>query len=236
MSRQQLAMKSAKIIAQACNKAMAFHERAESQLAPHLAKFPISCKEGCAACCHLSTYVGRLDGLVVASYLWRWDRWRDALPGLAQHAAVVSKIWDEAAYFAMRLPCPLLETLTKRCSVYPVRPSSCRYHYVVTPPEDCAVAGGKHASINLRPIQVAWSTEAWAFDPARRIGHLSVMVLESLLAVVMAADGSQRDYMEARAVCRAHGVDDIERMAEQWLERLDQEQQAKERQGKEGIQ
>lgn len=119
----------------------------------------VSCREGCAACCrmlvplsapevfHVQDAVRRLPDEIRARVHERLAQTKTALTG----AGLVTKLraLGEAdrpmtdaelepinhAYYALRLPCPLLEA--EHCVIYDDRPSACRELLVTSPPELC---------------------------------------------------------------------------------------------------
>lgn len=119
--------------------------------APYVAeateRLSVTCKEGCAHCCMLPATATVPEMVPVVEYLTSrcdWERRRPALERelalqLSQYAGV--NVLDErerVAFFRRQLPCAFL-TKDKRCEIYAVRPAVCRYHMVVSPPENCEV-------------------------------------------------------------------------------------------------
>ena len=117
--------------------------------APHVAaaatKMGVTCKEGCAHCCMLPATATIPEMVLVVEYLTSrcdWDKRRPALERelvkqLTEFAGV--NVLDEnerVAFFRRQLPCAFL-TPEKRCEIYDVRPTVCRYHMVVSPPQNC---------------------------------------------------------------------------------------------------
>jgi Fe-S-cluster containining protein len=87
---------------------------------------PLACREGCAWCCHKVVGTTEPEVLRIGRYL------KDTLPADA-YAATVSRVdhikqererLREDGWAARRLPCALLKDGS--CSVYPVRPLTCR--------------------------------------------------------------------------------------------------------------
>jgi len=105
-----------------------------------------SCHPGCCACCKQHILATAVEARALTEYIrlqfsagqvrmleertrrWlSWDRLR-----LQPSAAAVSPRGDEAAGHPA---CPLL--VGGICSVYPMRPITCRTHFVSTPPHYC---------------------------------------------------------------------------------------------------
>jgi Fe-S-cluster containining protein len=87
---------------------------------------PLACQEGCAWCCHKRVGVSAAEVVRIAAYL------RQSLSPEKQdevRARVVQRDEERRGlskdrWAVLRVPCPLL--VEQRCSVYPVRPLTCR--------------------------------------------------------------------------------------------------------------
>jgi len=115
----------ARMVALASNAMAATSRLAEGFLA-RAPEGSVACRSGCDHCCHQSVGVTPPEALVIFEHL------RNRLTE-AELAAVVDRIaklhartrgLSSAQRFSPDLPCPLLEE--GRCSVYEVRPLSCR--------------------------------------------------------------------------------------------------------------
>lgn len=143
---------SAKMREEALHIASRMHDNADLYASTHL---PVlaekgivsSCKAGCGACCHqeillprpeadlmvnhLRAHLAPADMAALQTRLSEWLRWvREVLPGLLKG----NSDWDHV-YYNEGPGCPLL--IDNNCSAYPVRPLTCRLHYVSSPPERC---------------------------------------------------------------------------------------------------
>lgn len=89
------------------------------------------CKEGCSYCCHQVVFASAPEILRIADHL-RATRSPEALAELAARAARTAeevRALDLDARAQAKTACPLLDTATGGCGVYPVRPIACRaYH------------------------------------------------------------------------------------------------------------
>ena len=111
-----------------------------------------TCTAGCSHCCNLEVPMSRAEGETIAAWLDEnatpemraeirdrlraWLVWyRDDYPRL-----VASGISRADAFFRHAPPCALL--VGDRCSVYPVRPITCRNHLVSSPVAECDPAVG----------------------------------------------------------------------------------------------
>jgi Fe-S-cluster containining protein len=118
---------------------------------------PMSCKDGCAACCRQLVMMSPPEAFVLAD-------WIVQQPAPARDAALVrfeaaEKVLEEAGvlaslrellddprgrdvqaiaarYFDLYLDCPMLAE-AERCAFYPARPLVCRDLYVTSPAEWC---------------------------------------------------------------------------------------------------
>jgi Fe-S-cluster containining protein len=114
------------VIAVAESGACIAAEATEEALKRQPPRRPFACREGCAWCCHKMVGTTQPEVFRIARFL------QDTLPADAYAATVarVEKIKQERerlridGWAAKRLPCALL--VDGRCSVYPVRPLTCR--------------------------------------------------------------------------------------------------------------
>jgi Fe-S-cluster containining protein len=87
---------------------------------------PLACQEGCAWCCHKLVGTTAPEVFRIADYLQKHFTPQE-LQTIQNHILVRDeerKGLREDRWSAARLPCPLL--VDNRCSVYPVRPLTCR--------------------------------------------------------------------------------------------------------------
>jgi Fe-S-cluster containining protein len=98
------------------------------------AAHPMSCRIGCAACCHDNPrgVTGiELERLVIAI-----AELPDADAILTRFAELASRRTDEADWRRRREPCPLLDG-EGRCRTYAARPIACRSFHAITPAKQC---------------------------------------------------------------------------------------------------
>lgn len=117
-------------------------------------KFSPSCKKGCSDCCKLLTLIGFAEGLHIAAHLLGNGKWRGVLPRLVASA----KIHDDpnltkVSHLTRNVPCAFLED--NLCSIYSHRPTTCRVHLVLSPPETCSPAHlhGEKVAIDTRELE-----------------------------------------------------------------------------------
>ena len=125
---------------------------------------PISCREGCGACCRQAVPISPVEARMLSE-------WIDAQPeerrevlrarfraaaarleesGIAPAVRAVSPSSENEPllldkntahalglrYFALGIPCPFLEN--ERCTIHSIRPLRCREYMVASPAEHCA--------------------------------------------------------------------------------------------------
>lgn len=150
----------------------------------------VTCKEGCSHCCKLPATATVPELVPVVEYLINRCDWlrrkpaleRDLNKQLAEFAAI--DILDKQAreaFFRRQLPCVFLKD--GRCEIYPVRPAVCRYHMVVSPPENCALGAADPVTsiVDLRQLESAVAVKAAGAFGELRGGPIA-------LAFVLAAD------------------------------------------------
>jgi Fe-S-cluster containining protein len=116
---------------------------------------PASCRAGCGACCRQLVPIGEPEALHIAELVQALppdraavvrERFRAALEALG--AGLAGRLRDRDAnksldqrrelgleYFRAGVPCPFLEN--ESCSIYELRPLSCREYLVSSPAENC---------------------------------------------------------------------------------------------------
>jgi len=87
---------------------------------------PLACQEGCAWCCHKLVGTTAPEVFRIADYLQNQlvPQELQKIQNQIMQRAEQRKGLREDRWSAARLPCPLL--VDNRCSVYPVRPLTCR--------------------------------------------------------------------------------------------------------------
>ncbi|MDB4955139.1 MAG: hypothetical protein JWO36_2708 [Myxococcales bacterium] len=106
-----------------------------------------TCSKGCAHCCRQEIYVTRAEGEAVVE--WITKQWQPAQiealeerlrSWLAWYRTEHKQLTDggidrQVAFYEHGPHCPALEG--DACSIYPVRPMTCRTHFVSSPPDAC---------------------------------------------------------------------------------------------------
>lgn len=134
-------------------------------------KLRTTCTKGCDSCCYLLATISFAEGVAVAEKLLQKPDWFSLVPKLK--AAAEAHCFDgisKATYLAKKLPCVFLDTEKHACTIYEFRPATCRYHYVVSPPENCNPDHpvGRTGIIDLSPLMnTVWSL---TFEVMRQLG------------------------------------------------------------------
>lgn len=105
------------------------------------AKKQISCKRGCHHCCFNLVKATLAEGAAVAAHLVETDQFEKYRPQLEKTARLATSVVDSGdegsfRYLASKTPCAFLKD--GECSVYDLRPMSCRTYYVATSPDNCS--------------------------------------------------------------------------------------------------
>lgn len=119
-----------------------------------------SCRKGCSNCCYLLAISSTIDGLNIAYHLVQ-TRSTKELRELVDALIEVGKKCDfpgldNGTYFLKKIRCAFLSDQGE-CGIYSVRPASCRYHYVISPPENCSpdAKDGRTKIIDFRSLENA---------------------------------------------------------------------------------
>ena len=105
---------------------------ATSRLVDHLlAQVPepgIACAPGCDHCCYQSVGVTPVEALAILAYLQESRKPTElaALAGRLSSARETTRGLTSSERFSPEYPCPFLRVEDGRCTIYPVRPLSCR--------------------------------------------------------------------------------------------------------------
>lgn len=125
-----------------------------------------TCRKGCSHCCYLLALVTPTEAINMAEYILTSKEWLKLLADLleALRAAALASDYKgitRMSYFEKGVKCPFL--ISNECSLYSHRPSPCRYHYVISPPENCsreATRDTQTKMINFIPLE----QEIWKLD------------------------------------------------------------------------
>lgn len=94
----------------------------------------VSCRAGCAHCCHLEMGV-TLGEVQLLSMVIKDKQIPIDTERLRRQTQRPDGVWAELPLGDRQ--CVMLDPETKKCRVYEHRPTVCRKHHVITPPENC---------------------------------------------------------------------------------------------------
>jgi len=177
---------------------------------------PISCREGCGACCRQAVPISPVEARMLSEYIEAQpeerrevlrSRFRAAVArleasGIAPAVRAISPsssseplLLDKQTahalglrYFALGIPCPFLEE--ERCTIHPIRPLRCREYMVASPPEHCAHPETKEIVGVKPPVLLSRVLGKWnaSGDP-----HASDFILLTMLDEWIASHPSSDD-------------------------------------------
>lgn len=162
--------------------------------APHVAdaatRMGVTCKAGCSHCCKLPATATVPEMVPVVEALVARADWTKRRPALEREltrhleAFATVNILDEeerAGFFTRQLPCVFLKD--QRCEIYAHRPAVCRYHMVISDPQNCALGAADPtvARVDLRALETDLAVRG-----AEALGELLGGPIA--LAFVLAAD------------------------------------------------
>jgi Fe-S-cluster containining protein len=102
----------------------------------------ISCKRGCHHCCYNLVKATLAEGAAIAVHLVERGEFEKYRPQLEKTAKLADSFVDAEGedgsfrYLATKTPCAFLKD--GECSIYDLRPMSCRTYYVATSPDNCS--------------------------------------------------------------------------------------------------
>jgi Fe-S-cluster containining protein len=111
----------------------------------------IKCKSQCAGCCSRLISISIAEAIIIIDYLEAHNSWgkvKTESEKLMQTAVVA----DPVSWFKMNTKCPILNQETKLCLAYPVRPTPCSTHFVMSNPAVCdpwAINSGEYSPIDM---------------------------------------------------------------------------------------
>lgn len=102
-------------------------------------------------CCYQKSVVQFAEAVTIADYLKKNGRSNTDLRKQLHETGLRMEADTRAGWFSKAVPCVFLDN--KRCSIYEVRPVSCRTYYVVGSPENCQPPESKGiAQIDMRSM------------------------------------------------------------------------------------
>lgn len=160
-----------------------------------LPNFKISCSKGCAHCCYLLAVATFAEALLIAERLLARDDWREWV-GKLKTAAIRTNYSgiNKQNYFEKGHPCVFLGE-DKLCQIYEFRPAACRYHFVISPPENCSYLAPRSVRTGIVDLiqaeEKVWELSAIVVRqldvPEFMSGPIALLVLACMQFVTMNA-------------------------------------------------
>ena len=121
-----------------------------------------TCSKGCTHCCYWPIVISVLEGAEIYLHLKQSRRWTNTLQENLVKAADAVTGLDYSIWTCSGTPCAFL-TKTGQCSIYEVRPASCRTAASVGDPLECQAAVLQKAKKPVRRVD-----DLMAFHEAER--------------------------------------------------------------------
>ena len=99
----------------------------------------ISCRKGCSACCYLLATGMPAEGVVLAEAVLARPDYLNILQRARECMLKGAKVYDRVEWMRLKIPCPVLDLATGECLCYDARTACCRFHFSVSPPENCSL-------------------------------------------------------------------------------------------------
>jgi len=156
---------------------------------------PVSCREGCGACCRQPVPIAAAEARMLAEWIDEQPEERKAVlrerfrraaarleeSGMAQEIRDCAQVSRDARhalglrYFALGIACPFLED--ERCTIHPIRPLRCREYLVVSPAERCANPGNEEIVSVKPPILLSQVLDKWNPSGERQAGEFILLAM-----------------------------------------------------------
>lgn len=121
----------------------------------------ISCKKGCSACCYLLATGMPAEGVVLAEAVLARPDWLNILQRARECMLKGAKVYDRVEWMKLKLPCPVLDEATGACLCYNARTACCRFHFSISPVENCSLEATDTTVIS--PNLVEAEQAVWKF-------------------------------------------------------------------------
>lgn len=96
---------------------------------------PVSCKTGCANCCHHPFLITLVEGILLYRWLSAHGRWSPSLRKRVERTRDKTLGLSFEVWLLGNIPCPLLEE--RKCVAYEARPLHCRATFSTGDPVMC---------------------------------------------------------------------------------------------------
>lgn len=157
----------------------------------------LSCKAGCGVCCQTLVEITVLEAVMLLQPILANSRARayfetHDVPILRRHVELLRPGTTPQEWRERGLLCVFLDVETERCKRYRDRPTACRKHVVISPPEHCADPRIPVAAIRIPGAidQAKSISEALGEDCGAMLGHVAPMPIALDLAGILLSDGA----------------------------------------------
>lgn len=96
----------------------------------------ITCRPGCAWCCHHPVLISVLEGISIYRWLKKKGKWNDRLKAKLKEVSDQQYGASLETWLLAMIPCALLDE-KNMCSAYEARPLICRSYYATSDPYYC---------------------------------------------------------------------------------------------------
>ncbi len=175
----------------------------------------LACRDGCAWCCHFSVDVRAVEVFVILDHIERHftPERRALLRAEITRNADRFAGEDDDARLTRTEPCPFLAG--GRCSIYPVRPQTCR-NYHATDVTGCRVSVEDPANLDIDPefapfVYQAGGAHVEAFNESLRIAGFDTQAYElnAAFAAAWADPEARRRFLDRSQPFRHLHGDDV---------------------------
>lgn len=115
-------------------------------------KNPTTCRKGCSYCCHVYIYSTIDEAQAIVNYC-KHNNLEIDKEILLQQSKYTREVWPDQEHSK----CIFLDQKSE-CSIYPIRPMTCRKFFVASDPELCDTSTGIHRVKILHNIEVELMT------------------------------------------------------------------------------
>lgn len=124
----------------------------------------ISCKRGCSACCYLLATGMPAEGVVLAEAVLARPDWLAILTRAREYMLRGKDIYDRVEWMRLKIPCPVLNVKTGECLCYEARTACCRFHFSISPSENCSLEATDKTVISPNLIEAEQAVWRFCMD------------------------------------------------------------------------
>ncbi len=151
----------------------------EKLLEDPIVKNNITCKRGCAACCHTQVGITSDEAFLLTDLIVKGHPVDTSRLKIQAQIGNNSNEWLKLSYHMRK--CVFLRE-NNECSIYEQRPLVCRTNLVISPPKNCDTSDGINHPVRLVKTEEADMVTIGAFSEAKSSGTLASLVHDTLKA------------------------------------------------------